>query len=223
MNRDLFTLSSLEITAQQERPFYNKYFKQKIPTQSLALIFPGLRYTCDKPLLYYTTQLLLDQERDVIQLWLDYGAPKYKELSQAEQTQYALEYSTALLSAGKNSGSYTEFIIAGKSMGTLMMTLLLTKFPELRQETTIWLTPLVNLPPVSQAISSLIGPAFVASGDADPIFDQGAVSLFKTKSNLTTRVIKNGDHSLEIPGDQLNSLQVLSNIMKDLDSFTNKS
>ena len=217
MSRNQYTLSSLEISIQKELPLSNKYIQQKTTPESLALIFPGLGYTCDMPLLYYTAELFLDQGRDILQLW---STPDFKSLSQAEQTQHLLEYSEALLIEGKNSGSYKEFVLVGKSMGTLTMTLLLTKFPELLKETTIWFTPLVNLPPVSQALLSSTGPAFVAGSDVDPTFDQNAVSQIKSMPNANTLVINDADHSLEIPGDPLSSIQVLSRVMTDLASFS---
>ena len=169
------------------------------------------------PLLYYTTELFLDQGRDILQLW---STPDFMSLSQSEQTQHLLEYGEALLMAGKNGGSYKEFILVGKSMGTLTMTLLLTKFPELLKETTIWFTPLVNLPPVSQALLSSTGPAFAVGSDADPTFHQEVIAQIKSLPNMTTLVINDADHSLEIPGDPLRSIQVLSRVMTDLASFS---
>jgi hypothetical protein len=219
MNRSQLTLSILEVPAHKDLPFSNKYVQQSKPADSLAIIFPGLKYTCDMPLLYYTTQLLLDQGRDIIQLWSDYRAPEFKELSQAEQTQSTLEYSSGLVAVGKDARWYKRFILVGKSMGTLTMTLLLTKFPEFRTETSIWLTPLVNLPPIQQAIDSISGRAFVAGGDADPTFDQENISLYKSNPNISVTVLRNADHSLAIPGDQLGTLQVLSRFLKDLTSF----
>ena len=217
MSRNQYTQSSLELSVQVELPFSNKYIKQKTQSDSLALLFPGMRYTCDMPLLYYTTELFLDQGRDILQLW---SAPDFKSISQAEQTQQLLAYSEALLIAGKNSGSYKEFVLVGKSLGTIAMTLLITKFPELLEETTIWFTPLLNLPPVSQALLSSTGPAFVAGSDADPTFDQEAIPQIKSLPNTTTLVINKADHSLEIPGDPLSSVQVLSRVMKNLASFS---
>ena len=220
MSRNQYTISCLEVYAHQEIPLSNKFIKHKTPSDRLALIFPGLRYTCDMPLLYYSTELLLERGCDVLQLWIDFKAPEFGRISQAELTQHLLEYSEALLIAGKNGGTYNDLLLVGKSLGTLTMTLMLTNDQVFLNETTIWFTPLVNLPPVSQVMLSLSGPAFIAGGDADPTFEQEAVSQIKAKPNTTVTVLKDANHSLEIPGDPIRSLQILSRVMVDLAGFT---
>ncbi len=220
MSRNQYTISCLEVYAHQEIPLSNKFIKHKTPSDRLALIFPGLRYTCDMPLLYYSTELLLERGCDVLQLWIDSEAPEFERISQAELTQQLLEYSEALLIAGKNGGTYNDLLLVGKSLGTLTMTLMLTNDQAFLNETTIWFTPLVNLPPVSQVMLSLSGPAFIAGGDADPTFEQEAVSQIKAKPNTTVTVLKDANHSLEIPGDPIRSLQILSRVLIDLTGFT---
>ena len=220
MSRNQYTISCLEVYAHQEIPLSNKFIKHKTPSDRLALIFPGLRYTCDMPLLYYSTELLLERGCDVLQLWIDSEAPEFERISQAELTQQLLEYSEALLIAGKNGGTYNDLLLVGKSLGTLTMTLMLTNDQAFLNETTIWFTPLVNLPPVSQVMLSLSGPAFIAGGDADPTFEQEAVSQIKAKANTTVTVLKDANHSLEIPGDPIRSLQILSRVLIDLTGFT---
>jgi len=220
MSRNRYSISCIEIDAHQEIPISNKFIKHKTPSNGLALIFPGLRYTCDMPLLYFSTGLLLEMGCDVLQLWIDPDAPDFERISQAELTQQLLEYSKALLIAGKNGGAYSDLILVGKSLGTLTMTLLLTNEQAFLNETTIWFTPLLNLPPVSQIILSLSGPTFVVGGGADPTFEQEAVSQIKSMPNTTISVLEDANHSLEIPGDPIRSLQILSQVMTDLAGFT---
>lgn len=220
MSRNQYTISCLEVIAHQEIPLTNKFIKHKTPSERLALIIPGLRYTCDMPLLYYAARLLLERGCDVLQLWIDPDAPDFERISQAELTQQSLKYSQALLIAGKNGGTYNDLLLVRKSLGTLTMTLMLTHDQAFLNETTIWFTPLLNLPPVSQVMLSLSGPTFVAGGDADPTFEQEAVSQIKSMPNATISVLKDADHSLEIPGDPIRSLQVLSQVMPDLAGFT---
>ena len=216
MSRNQYTQSTLEIPGQEKLPFSNKFIRQKSQSDSLAFLFPGMGYTCDMPLLYYTTELFLDQSRDVLQLW---SAPDFKGLSQAEQTQHLMEYSEALLMKGKNSGPYKQFFLVGKSLGTITMTMLFTKFPELLGETTIWFTPLINMPPVSEALLKTKGPAFVAGSDTDPTFDLEAFQQIKGQPNTSTLLVSKADHSLEIPDDSLRSVQELSRVMKALVTF----
>jgi len=219
MSRDNYKKFSLEVSGFKGKPVQNKFFQQKSNAESLALVFPGLRYSCDKPLLHYTTELLLARGLDVLQLWADYTKPDYQSLSQGDQSQHMLEDGQALIEAGNKAGSYKNFLLAGKSLGSLTMTLLFRENSDLHKETSIWFTPLFYLAPVAQAVLSSTGPTFVAGSDADHTFDPEAVLKIKSKINITTHVINDADHSLEIPGDLLGSLRVITQLMNSLASF----
>lgn len=219
MSRDKYTESSLQVSGYKGGPVRNKFFQGDNSAERLALVFPGLRYSCDMPLLHYTTELLLAQGFDVLQLWADYTKPDYQSSSPGDQSQHMLADGQALLEAGNKAGSYKNVLLVGKSIGTLTMTLLITENSDLHKETSIWFTPLFYLPPVTQAVLSSTGSTFVAGSDADLTFDPEAVSQIKSKTNISTHVIKDADHSLEIPGDLLGSLRVLTQLMNSLASF----
>lgn len=219
MSKNHLNISALDVTGFNQRPVPNKFFQQPKPSGKLALVFPGLRYTCDKPLLYYSTQVLLDKGFDVLQLWADYATPDFQDLTQVEQSRSLFEDSNALLGAAKEASSYDLLLLEGKSMGTLTMTLLLTQDQGLLSAITIWLTPLLYLPPVSQVLKELKGPAFIAGSDADPTFDLEVLSQVMDSPNTSTLVVRDGDHSLEIPGDPHRSLQELSRVTNSLSSF----
>ena len=219
MSRDKFKTSSLEVAKHLDRSVRNSFIQQDEPSKKIALIYPGLRYSCDKPLLHYTTEILLARGYDVLQLWTDYDNPEFQGSSQAEQTVQLIEDGRALLQAGIQSSSYTDLILVGKSLGTLTMAFILSEevnFPELK---TIWLTPLFHLPPVSKIVLELTAPAFVAGSMADHTFDSTTTSQLSAKSNIIIKIIEDADHSLEIPGDPLRSTRILSSLIANLFEF----
>lgn len=219
MSRDKFTISSLDLGKQLDRSVRNSFIQQEIPGKKIALLYPGLRYSCDKPLLHYTTEILLDRGFDVLQLWADYDNPEFQSFSQAEQTVQLIEDGKALLQAGLKSSSYSELILVGKSLGTLTIAFILSQgvnFPEIK---TIWFTPLLYLPPVSQSVLELTGPVFIAGSQADQTFDYPASSQLSEKPNIIMNIIEDADHSLEIPGDPIRSTQILSSLMANLLEF----
>jgi len=219
MSRNNVDKSVLEVSGFNQRKVPNIFFQQPKSLGKLAVIHPGLRYNCDKPLLYFTTEALLQKGFDVIQLWADYTTPEFQDLNQTEQTRCLVDDSSALLSAGKQTRSYDLLLLGGKSMGTLTMTLLLNQDKKMLSATTLWLTPLLYMPPVVQVIKELQGPAFIAGSDADPTFDMEVVSEITETPNISTLVVNGGDHSLEIPGDVHRSLKELSRITNSLSSF----
>jgi hypothetical protein len=70
MSASKFSIRDLAIFRQDNKPVANRFFQQTEQTNSLGIILPGLRYTCDKPLLHYATQVLLSHNTDVIRFGL---------------------------------------------------------------------------------------------------------------------------------------------------------
>ena len=221
MSRDNFIISSLDVIGSNDRLVQNEFIQQKESSGKLALVFPGLRYSSDKPLLYYTTEILLARGYDAIQLWADYRLPEFQNLSQAEKSIQLIEDGKALLHSGLQARDYSNLVMVGKSLGTLTMAFILTEDVKLPTLMTVWFTPLIHLPPVSQVVLDLPGPAFVAGSDADPTFESGTVSQILSISHITTQVIEGADHSLEIPGEPLRSTQILASLMANLTDFLN--
>ncbi|MEE9187853.1 MAG: hypothetical protein V3U36_00700 [Anaerolineales bacterium] len=219
MSRDKYETGSLEIPGNLGRSVKNKYYQQTGASDNLALIYPGLRYSCDKPLLYYTTKLLLERGYDVLQLRANYRTPQFQDLSQADRTIQLIEDGKALLNAGRQAKSYSNLLLTGKSLGTLTMAFIFNEDRSLLNAKTIWLTPLMHLPPVSQISLELTGPAFVVGSDADPTFESEPVTKIQSMSNTTMQIIKHANHSLEIPGEPLRSLQILIQVMENMNSF----
>jgi hypothetical protein len=219
MSRGSYEIITREIYGYQDRLVPNKFFDQKGAAKSIALILPGLRYTCDMPLLYYTTELLLNKGFDILQLWADYNIPGFEDSTQAEQAQHLLQDSQALLNAVNHAHTYDRMLMVGKSIGTLSMTFILNMADTSIKRETIWLTPLLNLEPVAHKVQKLSTPVYLAGSTSDPTFDPGIVAQIQAMPNATLDLIKNADHSLEIPGDPYKSIQALSQVVTSLRSF----
>lgn len=215
----MYNNSSLQVLGYQKRPVPNRFLQQKTRSDKLVLIFPGLSYSCDMPLLYYLTEVLLSRDFDVLQLWTDYSSPDFKELSQSEQKEYLLADGNALLNASREAGLYRHTLLAGKSIGTLAMAYLLSQERAFFIDSTIWITPLLILPSVTQVVFQLGCPAFYAGSDTDPTFDPGAVAHLRSRTNTTIEVIKSANHRLEIPGNPQKSLEALTIVVESLTSF----
>ena len=219
MSRDQFNLSSLDIAGDQGQPVANQFIQQATPSEKLAVLYPGMRYTCDRPLLYFTTELLLSRGYDVLQLWSRYGSAEFNQLSQSEKTIQIIADGQSLLESGRQAGSYEQLLLCGKSLGTLTMAFILNGDHDFSHLRTVWLTPLIHLPPVAKAILKIDSPAFVAGSLADPAFKSGPVDQIEAKPGTTTFLAEGADHSLEMPGDPLHSLKILDQVIAKLSEF----
>jgi hypothetical protein len=219
MSKDNYEIGTIDIPGGHGRSVQNQFIQQTQASDNLALIYPGFRYNCDKPLLYYTTQILLQRGYDVLQLRSNYRTQEFKDLSKAEQTIQLIEDGKALLDSGLQTKSYTNILFVGKSLGTLIMAFILNEDHDLFRAKTIWLTPLLHLPPVSQAVCETTSPAIIAGSTADPAFESESVNKIKSMTNVVTLSYQDANHSLEIPDDPLKSLQILNQVTENLINF----
>ena len=219
MSRDQFNISSLEITGNKGKVVSNQFIQQESPSNKLAVLYPGMRYTCDRPLLYFTTELLLSKGYDVLQLWSNYNSSQFKDLSQSEKTFQIIADGQALLETGRQSGAYTQHVLCGKSLGTITMAFILQSGLELEELRTVWFTPLIHLPPVAKSILAQPSPAFIAGSLADSTFSSGPVDQIRSKPGTSMYTTEIADHSLVIPGDTLQSLSILVQVITRLSEF----
>lgn len=221
MSRDQYNITSIDIAGDRGHAVTNQFIQQKSPSEKLAVLYPGLRYTCDKPLLYFTTELLLSNGYDVLQLWSNYGSEQFDQLSQAEKTIQIIADGQALLNSGRRAGSYAQLLLCGKSLGTLTMAFILNEDQDLANLATVWFTPLIHLPPVSDAIMKIESPSFIAGSLADSTFSSGPLDQLESKPSTSMFIADGADHSLEIPGEPLKSLRILDQVIAKLSEFVN--
>jgi len=94
----MYKITSL-MTSDDDHPIPdNTFFWQEENTDHLALILPGLNYTCDMPLLYYTAQFLIADGADVLQVKYDYTqTPQSKTQSLDEMVSSNKEIKRSLM------------------------------------------------------------------------------------------------------------------------------
>jgi hypothetical protein len=207
------SVTQLEITGQDGQPIPNKFLKQPRAATELAVLFPGLRYTCDMPLLHYTTRLLLERGADVLQLQTDYNRPDFEAAAPLERAQRIGADALAGLLAGKNQRPYSRVVLVGKSIGTLAIGFLLAG-GAVPDATIIWLTPLLHQPLLVQAACLCHSPMLFAVGDADSTYDHQALERIRQATGAAVVVLPGANHSLEVPGDLQQSIRHLGTVLE---------
>ena len=206
-------ITQLEITGQDGQPIRNEFFRQPGTADELAVLFPGLRYTCDMPLLYYTTRLLLERGADVLQLHTDYNRLDFETAAPLARAQWIGADALAGLLAGQSQRSYTRLVLVGKSIGTLAIGFLLAGGAA-SQAATIWLTPLLHQPLLVQAACLCNGPALFAVGESDSTYDAQALGRIQQATGAQVVMLPGANHSLEVPGDPQHSIRHLGVVME---------
>ena len=183
--------------------------------KKLAVIFPGVGYTCAKPLLYYTASAAADQNYEVIRL--DYGQDIHTFRG---RTPLELEpvTSLALKRTLRQLGNvpfqeYEKIIFISKSIGTVIAC---------EAEKQLALTGKVRhflLTPIPASIHYLKqADGIFFSGTADPYIPEKtirqAARLYPSK---TGGIFEGCNHSLERRGDIMGNLNNLQKVIECLE------
>lgn len=183
----------------------------------LAVFFPGMGYTHDKPLLYYSRKLVAEQGYECV--LVSYSnlpdkiqGDKEKMLLAAEM---AYEQSCAALKTVAFD-TYDEIIFVGKSIGTVIATKYAAEHDIAAR--------LVLYTPVEATFAAKIKDAVSFIGEADPWSDFDTVKVLAKQQNVPLHTYPNCNHSLEC-GEVLGmhgNLAVLSEVMNLTSDFISK-
>ncbi len=174
--------------------------------RKLAVIFPGIGYHKDKPLLYYAGKLLRNAGYELLPVG-------YHDMPQKIRGDREMMRQAALLAyeqsceqlEGTDLSAYNDLVFVGKSIGTVA----LEKYAadhELRVRR-IWYTP------VEATLSYWTGDVIAFIGDADPWSDVDTVKHLAAERGIRLFSYPDCDHSLEC-GDVDRNLVILREVMR---------
>jgi len=209
-------ITSISISGYAGNTVPNRFFRQEGAVRTLAVLFPGMNYSCDMPLLFYPLKLLLAQGAEVLQVRADYTVPAYRSLPPEERAAWLAADARAVVQAARLQGEYGGLVLVGKSIGTIALASLAPLEPE---AVTIWLTPLLHNPLVTKAAEQTRGAALFVAGTADDLYDAAALKRIQAATQAEAELIEGGDHSLEIEGDFFASLRALEQTMRAVAGF----
>ena len=161
------------------------------------MLLPGVRYFSQAPLLWFAREATQARGWSVVEV--DERAPEGVDpfewmLGQAER---ALAATSAELT-----------VVVGKSLGSVAATIF--------DGPAVWLTPLLVRPEIVEALGSAAAPALLIGSPADPTWGEGNVP---DNSALEVCELPGLDHSLQVSGDPLTSLDVLRTVTERVSAF----
>jgi hypothetical protein len=199
----------------------NTYFRQESETKHLTLILPGLNYTCDMPLLYYSAQVMLSAKADVVQVKYDYtGISSGRSASTLTEKYKAMREDLSMISRlAMEHRSYQQLTVIGKSLGTLGIPYLFQAGLALQPTTCIFLTPILKeLIPWADLIRKSPKTLF-AIGTNDPYYDTGLISEFRTFHPDNFLIVEGVNHSMEFEAKPIQSMKVLNTVIDRIQRF----
>ena len=183
------------------------------------MLLPRFAYGCDMPLFYYAENLLLDGGADVLRVEYAYNRrPGFPDLPEAEQLARLLDDASAAKYAALAQRPYREVTLIGKSLGTGAMGHVLTAEAVPNRSRAVWLTPLLREGRLREQMRRFGGPSLLAIGSDDPHHDPALLDEL-TGAGWEAVVVDGADHSLDIPGDAVASVQAVERVVRAVGPF----
>lgn len=209
---DQYTISQLHVSG----------FDGEVPhdywdagSSTLLIMLPGLGYTNQMPIMFYLHEMAMQRSWDVLQVNYNYRGMTGHTPKEERDARF-LGDCMPLIQAALAQREYTNVILAGKSIGTRVMTTLLEHGFD-KAAAYIWLTPLFADPDVFTAARS-VNPGIAVYGDADPAMG-GVGEEQVVEAGIATIVVPGGDHSLEVASGIPDSIAALARAYQQLDAW----
>ncbi|NHI88724.1 MAG: hypothetical protein EAX87_04315 [Candidatus Thorarchaeota archaeon] len=214
------SIEQLDIHGHANRPLKNRFFRQSDHAQDVAILFPGLAYNSDMPLLYYSIKTMIASGINVLSLDYDYSNNSdYMAQSMRERSEWLINDVEAAFKFMSEYENQKIVCLTGKSIGTLALGHLLETHEELRDTKTIWLTPLIRNPELLEQMLTYMKDAVLVIGTKDQQYDRDIIDRLNASTQTSGIVIDGASHSLEIEGNVTDSLRVLTQIVAIIRQF----
>lgn len=172
--------------------------------KKLAVMFPGMNYNSDKPLLYYTKKILIKENYDIVSI-------SYGELPKEKQPAFDIAIKKAEEATKDiNWSNYDTILFISKSIGTILAGIIAANLPKNIKH--IYLTP------VNETLEFMNGDVVVFSGKEDPMMNtKDLVEECKNKE-IELFLYDDCNHSMET-GDVNRDIKILADITEKCQEF----
>ena len=179
----------------------------------IVVIFPGIGYNINKPLLYYGRKLAAMAAYDT-EVSMEYSYRPGDIFGNQEKISETIRIFTKEAEerlSGIKWEQYDRILFISKSIGTAVA---------VNYSTTCGIAGVKHIlyTPLIQTFDNGIKNARAYIGTADPWSDFNLIRELAGKYNVPLRIYKNCNHSLE-SSDVIGNIDVLEDIMKDTDEF----
>lgn len=215
-----FSLENLTIHGFQNESVPNTFFRQNMISNHLVIILPGAGYSARMPLLYYTINMFLHHGADILTVDYDYSTPS--SLKHPDFKQQIIESVTSAIRTALSQRSYDHVVLVGKSLGTRVMSWILSDhahlFKDIPDFKTVWLTPLWIDKDLFPLMCQWSDTALHIIGTGDRYYTREHEEEIRKSHNVVT--IPNADHSLDIDGDLGASLEAIRTAVDAIQGFS---
>jgi hypothetical protein len=163
-----------------------------------AVVLPGVAYFSQAPLLWFAREAAQAAGWSVLEL---------SERAPRDEEPFAWMHDRA--ARALDEANAATVAVVGKSLASAAAAMVAE-----RGVAAVWLTPLLNRPEVASALAAAPGPTLLVGSPADPTWGEGQVPFEAEVLELDGL-----DHSLQVDGDPMASLDVLRRVTERIGEF----
>ncbi|MBM7583947.1 hypothetical protein JOC86_000484 [Bacillus pakistanensis] len=185
----------------------------------VCFMFSGAGYTYDRPLFYYSTMTMLQNQYDVVQIHYSYRQDLFK-LPLDNITEIIVNDVNPIINEVLKNSQYQETVFLGKSLGTIPIINGLMKSDKYMNSKMILLTPLLKFDSIFETLLMIGHSSLIVIGEKDAHYIPSKIEAIENKINIKMEKVPNANHSLDIePFNTLMSITSIEKVMKRLDDF----
>ena len=170
--------------------------------KKLVVMFPGVGYNMDCPLMYYAS--FLYEANGYEQIHMKYNSIFFEpDLTREEKTLKVRDYVWEKVK-DIDFSAYDEVVFLSKSFGTVEAGFLAEKMG-------IYIVQ-IYLTPVPRALTYIKAADIVVIGTADEVYPE--CMAYCDERGIQPLCIEGANHSLEVEGRPFESLEILKDVMK---------
>ncbi|MFB7640999.1 alpha/beta hydrolase [Peribacillus butanolivorans] len=146
-----------------------QYTHIEIGSPVVCFMFSGAGYTYEKPLFYYSTMTILQNQYDVVHIHYSYGQDVIK-FPLEDITKIIVNDVNHIITKVFKNQRYQEMVFLGKSLGAIPIINGLMKIDMNMNTKMILLTPLLKFDSIFEALLSSNHSALIVIGEKDPYY-----------------------------------------------------
>ncbi|WP_214813232.1 alpha/beta family hydrolase [Exiguobacterium sp. s196] len=196
-------------------PVPYSYLQPDSSSDTLVILLPGYGYTNDSPMFRYTTGLCIENGLNVLEVNYNYRDERYDSV---DVNKAIVDDVRLVIDQILHTDSVQQYIIVGKSLGTVAMASELTR-NVFHDAKLVWLTPLLKRDDIYEAIQSHKGQQMILIGTADQDYVDERMKRLEHLALTELEIVKEMNHSLEYTGETYRSLRLLETLLKRVEQF----
>ncbi len=172
-----------------------------------AYLVPGRAYPPVAPLLFFAQSVLLQHRWAVRQVWWDPPAHSSDEQTGTwvrGRVEGVLPDSGRVLLVGKSLATYAAPLAAERGFDA------------------VWLTPLLQVPALVEALAANPGRQLLVGGSADHIAWRPEVARRLAGAGCEVLEVPDADHAMLVPGDAVRGVGIHGEVVRAVDDFVRR-